>query len=75
MVPSQEEHADALGVRTRADNQHVVNTTSTPTQEDHADALGCYKWKCSKYYNSSLKRLGIMGIHKVFTGYKVSKIR
>ena len=43
MVPSQEEHADALGVRTRADNQHTPNGASTPTQEDHADALGCYQ--------------------------------
>jgi transcriptional regulator with XRE-family HTH domain len=32
--------ADALGVRTRADNQHVTNVTSTPSQEDHADSLG-----------------------------------
>lgn len=34
------ELADALGVRTRADNQHVSNDISTPSQEEHADALG-----------------------------------
>jgi transcriptional regulator with XRE-family HTH domain len=34
------QRATALGVRTRADNQHVSNDTSTPSQEEHADALG-----------------------------------
>jgi len=34
------QRADALGVRTRADNQHVSNDISTPSQEEHADALG-----------------------------------
>ena len=37
------QRANALGVRTRADNQHTPNGASTPTQEDHADALGCYQ--------------------------------
>ena len=40
IAPSQEEQADALGVRTRADNQHVSNDISTPSQEEHADAIG-----------------------------------
>lgn len=35
------QRAEALGVRTKADNQHVKNFTSTPpSQEDHAEALG-----------------------------------
>ena len=34
---------EALGVRTKADNQHVVNTTSTPSQADHAGALGVHR--------------------------------
>lgn len=34
------QRADALGVRTRADNQHVSNDTSSPSQEDHADEIG-----------------------------------
>ena len=32
--------AAALGVRTKAENQHVSNDTSSPSQEEHADALG-----------------------------------
>ena len=32
--------AAALGVRTKAENQHVTNVTSSPSQEEHADALG-----------------------------------
>jgi len=40
MVPSQGEHAESLGVRTRADNQHVSNDISTPSQGEHADAIG-----------------------------------
>ena len=32
--------AEALGVRTKADNQHVTFVTSSPSQEEHADALG-----------------------------------
>ena len=32
--------AEALGVRTKAENQHVSNDTSSPSQGDHADALG-----------------------------------
>ena len=43
IAPSQEDHADALRVRTRADNQHTPNGASTPSQEDHAEALGCYQ--------------------------------
>jgi len=34
------QRADALGVRTRADNQHTPDGASTPTQAEHADALG-----------------------------------
>lgn len=34
------QRAEVLGVRTKADNQHVTNVTSSPSQEDHADALG-----------------------------------
>ena len=47
MVPSQEEHADALGVRdrgktwdSRTQDNNVSNDTIIPSQEDHADALG-----------------------------------
>ena len=32
--------AAALGVRTKAENQHVTNVTSSPSQEEHADTLG-----------------------------------
>ena len=32
--------AAALGVRTKAENQHVSNDTSSPSQGEHADALG-----------------------------------
>ena len=34
------QRANALGVRTRADNQHTPDGASTPTQAEHADALG-----------------------------------
>ena len=37
------QRANALGVRTRADNQHVVNTTSTPSQGEHAESLGVHR--------------------------------
>jgi len=55
MVPSQEEHADALGVRnrgktwdSRTQENNVVNTTIIPSQEDHADALGVREQHKSK---------------------------
>ena len=32
--------AEALGVRTKAENQHVSNDTSSPSKGGHADALG-----------------------------------
>lgn len=34
------QRAEALGVRTKADNQHTPTGVSIPTQEEHADALG-----------------------------------
>ena len=43
-VPSQGEHADALGVRGSGSHKRfeegVVNTTATPSQGEHTDALG-----------------------------------
>ena len=55
MVPSQEEHADALGVSnrgktwdSRTQENNVVNTTIIPSQEDHADALGVREQHKSK---------------------------
>ena len=47
IAPSQEEHADALGVRdrgktwdSRTQENNVVNTTIIPAQEGHAESLG-----------------------------------
>jgi len=41
--------AEALGVRTKAENQHVTNVTSSPSQEDHADALGVSRMTVSRW--------------------------
>lgn len=41
--------ADALGVRTRADNQHVENSTSSPSQHEHADSIGVHRDTVAKW--------------------------
>ena len=41
--------AAALGVRTKAENQHVTNVTSSPSQEEHADALGVSRMTVNRW--------------------------
>ena len=47
IAPSQEEHADALGVRGSGSHKRfeegVSNDTATPSQEERADALGVHR--------------------------------
>lgn len=43
------QRADALGVRTRADNQHVENSTSSPSQADHAESIGIHRDTVAKW--------------------------
>ena len=40
MVPSQQEHADALGCY---QSGNVSNDTIAPSAKEHADTLGCYQ--------------------------------
>ncbi|MDA7439802.1 hypothetical protein N8733_05415 [Planktomarina temperata] len=41
--------AAALGVRTKAENQHVTNVTSSPSQEERADALGVSRMTVNRW--------------------------
>ena len=41
--------AAALGVRTKAENQHVTNVTSSPSQEEQADALGVSRMTVNRW--------------------------
>ena len=62
IAPTQAEHADALGVRTRADNQYAKWRNGSNSRRSCWCSCLLPKYQYAKCRNGSLKRLGIMGI-------------
>jgi transcriptional regulator with XRE-family HTH domain len=71
------QRAEALGVRTKADNQHVTNVTSTPpSQKEHADALGVARETVNRWENTRKEIKADPELSKkanTFEGYKEAK--
>ena len=77
--------AEVLGVRTKADNQHVSIDTSSPSQEKHADELGVSRptiarWerdrkniKSDPELSSAFDKGGLKGVKEVQKRRKATK--